>query len=86
MTHSLVARFLRPTVEPCTRKVSGDPAGTVRVTPDPATSVTDPDPIRYTSTTVPTGKATLEFGGTVTVVADAEFISITSPASDKTRV
>jgi hypothetical protein len=59
--------------------------GLSSVTPEPAT-VTCPAPSCRTSITVSIGNATEAFVGTVSTVADAEFMSITFPASARTRV
>ena len=57
-----------------------------KVTPDAPASVTCPAPYWNTSITVPTGKATEAFSGTVMVTADAEVDSTTAPASVRASV
>jgi len=79
-----VSLFIRVAADHCA--LNFNPGVPLTVTPEPAAIVVCPAPVCSMCISVNVGKATLEFGGTVTVFAEALFISTKSKASVKANV
>ena len=84
-SHVSVAVFINDPELYCTLNFSFESADPM-VTPLPWAMVVCPAPMEATFTTVPTGKATELFGGTVRVFAEAFDIVTSFPASVRARV